>query len=315
MESQVTEHPGSLVSDISEGPILVATDGNPHADTALIAAAFIAGRVGGKVQVFSVVEHASAACRECDNTAGPSHVHRESPQQCRVHREFCEERDTRRAMIQAQVALTVGEAAKWPITVYDGPVGQTSCDIVTQSRAQLMVIGQRRQRSLDVQSETDRATEALMQCTVPIYIAAPTFRGIARRVVVAVDFTAASIHAANIVRSLSARDARMYLIHVVPYASAEELDERRRQLLNVEQSLRDESGVRVESIMLLGDAARETLSFAEGIQADVIACGLSGRRGISSAADPSSPAGDGVTRDLIRNASCSMLIAPRLTRW
>jgi len=85
-------------------------------------------------------------------------------------------------------------------------------------------------------------------------------------------------------------------------------------LLNVEQSLRDESGVRVESIMLLGDAARETLSFAEGIQADVIACGLSGRRAIS-VADTSSPAGDGVTRDLIRHASCSILIAPSLTGW
>ena len=312
MESQARELPGSPVSDIGEGPILVATDGNPHADTALIAAAFIAGRVGGNVQVFSIVEHASPACRECDNAAGASHVHGEPRQECHLQEEIAEERDARCAMIEAQVALTVGEAADWPITVYDGPLAQTTCDLVTQSHAQLMVIGQRRQRSLDLQSEEERATEALMQCAVPIYIAAPTLRGIARRVVVAIDFSLASIHAAHIVRCLSAPDARMYLIHVVPYASARELEERRRQLLNVEQSLGDESGVSVESIMLVGDAARETLSFAEGIQADVIACGLSGRRAISPA-DPSAPAGDDVTRNLIRHASCSMLIAPALT--
>ncbi|MES2358986.1 MAG: universal stress protein [Gemmatimonadota bacterium] len=295
-----------------EAPILVATDGNPHADTALIAAAFIAGRVGANVQVFSIVEHASPACRECDNTAGASHVSHDPRKQCGAQEEISEERDARCAMIAAQVALTVGEAANWPITVHDGPLGQTTCDLVTRSHAQLMVIGQRRQRSLDLQSEDERATDALMQCAVPIYIAAPTLRGIARRVVVAIDFSVASIHAAHIVKRLSAPDARMYLIHVVSYASAQELEERRRQLLNIEHSLRDESGVCVESIMLLGDAARETLSFAEGIQADVIACGLSGRRAVSPA-DPSPPVGDDVTRGLIRHASCSMLIAPALT--
>ncbi|HWG33234.1 MAG TPA: universal stress protein [Gemmatimonadaceae bacterium] len=312
MESQARELSRSPVSDIGEGPILVATDGNPHADTALIAAAFIAGRVGGNVQVFSIVEHASPACRECDNAAGARHVPLVPRTEWQAQEENSEERDARCAMIAAQVALTVGEAANWPVTVHDGPLGQTTRDLVARSHAQLMVIGQRRQRSLDVESGTDCATEALMQCAVPIYIAAPTLRGIARRVVVAIDFGVASIHAAYIVKRLSAPDARMYLIHVVPHASAQELEERRRQLLNIEHSLRDESGFCVESIMLLGDAARETLGFAEGIQADVIACGLSGRHA-ASPADPAAPVRDDVTRELIRHASCSMLIAPGVT--
>ena len=298
---------------MEDRPILVATDGNAHADTALIAAAFIAGRVGGNVRVFSIVEGASPACREWDNTSGRLHGPHEPRPRCRTQERISGEREARCAMIKGQVALTVGDAANWPVTVHDGPLGETSRDLVTRTHARLMVIGQCRQRTVDVHADADRATDVLMQCGVPVYIAAPTLRGIARRVVAAIDFSEASIRAAQVVSRICAADARMYLVHVIPYASTREMEARRRELLSVERMLNERSGVRLESIMLVGDnAAGETLNFADGIQADVIACGSPDSRAISSQ-DPSSPAADHVTQDLIRQASCSLLIAPALT--
>jgi|GEM_PF-1261488 len=312
MQSQPADQIVSHTLDDADRPILVATDGHLHADAAFIAAAFLAGRVGANVRVFSVVERSAPSCREHNRTAASRHDISELRKPCRTQEKMREDIDTRRAGVATQVALTVGESADWPITVRGGPLDQTSEDIVTQSHAQLLVIGQCLARRLDAQPGACHGTHVLMRRAIPIYIAAPTLRGIARRVVIAMDFSMAGVRAAHIACHLSAADASVYLVHVLPKASAQDLDDRRCRLQGIERSLRGGADVRVESILLLGDAAQELLGFADGIQADLIACGTSSLP-LLPGTRPYAPVPGRVTRDLIRQASCSMLIAPHLS--
>jgi len=314
MESQAAEQVISRMPRGVGSPILVATDGHPHADTALIATAFLAGRAGANVQVFSVVERSTPSYRERNRMAGPSHDLTELRNPSLTQEGMHEDLAARRALVTRQVALTVGEAADWPITVRRGPLGQASKDLVVQSDAQLLVIGQRVQRRADARSGGRHATHALMQAAIPVYIAAPTLRGIARRVVIALDFGVTDVRAAHFVSRLSAVDANVYLVHVLPRWSAQNLEERRRRLQDVERALRAGSDARVESILLVGDAAQEILGFADGIRADVIACGISSRPFLPDT-DPYQPQPGHVTRGLIGQASCSMLIAPRVSVW
>jgi len=312
MEPQPADETVSRIPDDAGRPILVATDGHPRADTALIAAAFLAGRVGANVQLFSVVEGSTPTYLERDRTSASPRDISELRKPCRTQEQMREDIDLRRAGVATQVALTVGEAADWPITVRGGPLDQTSEEIVTGSHAQLLVIGQCLAHRFDTQPGTCHGTHVLMRRAIPIYIAAPTLRGIPRRVVIAMDFSMAGIRAAHLVRRLSAVDASVYLVHVVPKDSAHELEERRRRLQGIGRSLCEGSDVHVEPILLLGDAARETLGFAHGIGADIITCGTS-RLPFLPSTYPYPPLLGRVTRDLIGQASCSMLIAPHVS--
>ena len=122
MESQAADQIISRIPDDADRPILVATDGCPHADTALIAAAFLAGRVGANVHVFSVVERSTPSYQKCDRTSASTHDISEPRKLCRTREKMREGIDMRRARVATQVALTVGEAADWPITVRGGPL-------------------------------------------------------------------------------------------------------------------------------------------------------------------------------------------------
>jgi nucleotide-binding universal stress UspA family protein len=292
-------------------PILVATDGHAHADTAMIAAAFLAGRSGQNVQVFSAVEGVALPCQRCQERSGAAQSQGKAVKPCRTQIALQHALAQRRTAIETQVALTVGEAAEWPITVQAGTLSDVSRDLIAHLNAQLLVVGQCRQRRLDAPPGSCEATEQLIHSSIPIYIAAPTLRGLARRIVIAMDFSETSMRAAYLATRFSARDASLYLVHVLPHAAASELEERRHHLLRVAQSVRSGTECRVESVLLLGAAAPETLGFADGIQADVIACGASSLPAYP-VSRPSSPSLGRVARDLIRRVSCSLLIAPEL---
>ena len=306
------------VSD-EDRPILVATDGHAHADTAMIAAAFLAGRTGQNVHAFSVIERMASPCHNCDRPANVSHANMQKTETSENPRTLCRtkmllecEQATRRSTIETQLSLTVGEAAEWPITIRAGTLTETAQQIITETRAQLLVIGQCRQRRPDAPADACHATEQFTRATIPIYIASPTLRGMARRVVVAMDFSETSVRAAQLAIRLSAADANVYLVHVLPHMSARDLEDRRTQLQRMAHSLSHGTDVRVESVLVLGAPAAETLGFADGIRADLIACGASSLP-IYPTTRPCPPSLGRATRDLIRRASDSLLIVPGFT--
>lgn len=217
----------------------------------------------------------------------------------------------RRALVDTQIGLTVGEAAEWPITVQAGTLGDVSRDVIARTDAQLLVMGQCQQRRLNAPASACASTEQLMHSTIPLYIAAPTLRGLARRVVVAMDFSETSLCAAHLAMRFSARDATLYLVHVLAHAMTPQLDARRQQLQRVAQSVRAGTDGRVESVILLGAVVPETLGFADGIQADLIACGASSLPAYPIPR-PSLPSLGRVAREFIRRTPCSLLVAPEL---
>jgi len=270
-----------------DGAILVATDGQSHADPAMIAAAFLAGRNGQSTHVFSAVESGDD------------------------ERMIRHELLTRRVKVETQVALTVGEAAEWPIHVDAGTLGDVSKRIIAETHAQLLVLGQCRHRGLGMAPDRGAATERLLRGTIPAYIAAPTLRGLARRVVIAMDFSETSVRAAQLATRFCAPQANLYFVHVVPSVAISELEERRRHLQRMTTLLNRGTDHRGEAVLLVGSAAPELLGFAGGIQADLIVCGASSLVAYPTRR-PLSPAIGRVTRELIRRTSCSLLIAPEM---
>jgi nucleotide-binding universal stress UspA family protein len=291
-------------------PILVATDGHSHADTALVAAAFLAGYSGRSVQVFSAVERVPLSCQDAHH-AESVHLNESTVTSSQRQIAAQDAMAARRALVDTQIGLTVGDAAEWPITVQAGTLGDVSRDVIARTDAQLLVIGQCQQRRLNAPASACASTEQLIHSPIPVYIAAPTLRGLARRVVVAMDFSETSLCAAHLAMRFSARDATLYLVHVLAHTMTPQLDARRRQLQRVAQSVRAGTDGRVESVILLGAVVPETLGFADGIQADLIACGASSLPAYPTPR-PSPPSLGRVAREFIRRTPCSLLVAPEL---
>jgi len=294
-----------------ERPILVATGGRPNADTAMIAAAFLAGRNREAVHVFSVVENVLVPCRTCHQAAETAAAQGHTAEVCKARRAVQNELILRRTAVETQIGLTVGETARWPIQVHAGTLSDITRSVVADTRAQVLVIGQSRQRSLVSPPGECAPTEQLTHTSIPVYIAAPTLRGLARRVVVAMDFSEISVRAAQLAMRCSAADASVYLIHVLPHAAVSELETRRHQLQHVARILQTETDFHVEPVLLLGAAAPETLGFAGGIGADLIACGAYSPPAYPTTR-PVPPALGRVARELIRRVPCSLLIAPEM---
>jgi nucleotide-binding universal stress UspA family protein len=296
-------------SDTDCAPIVVATDGHSHADPAILAAAFIAGHLGAGVRVLSVVEGAKNPCRQCLERAEMADVPAET-RECGRQRILT----ARRAAVDNQLTLTVGRRASWSASVHGGSLLRESRRVIGRDNAQLLVIGQCERGSLRALEAPCGAMQLLTHSTVPVYIASATLRGLAQRVVVAMDFSAASIRAACTVGRLSAYGARIYLVHVRPRMPASAmpgrdvlLDEAREQLQRVEHQLTKQLSTQIESVILYGDVVTETLAFADGIQADVVACGRGRIRALPNRALEAAAAGT-VTTGLLRRATSSLLV-------
>ena len=124
------------------------------------------------------------------------------------------------------------------------------------------------------------------------------------------DFSDRSEPAFHIARSL-ARDyaAKLYLLHVVPYTSFGALEgapsdapEREREAKQMLHKLAAEvPGVPVETAVVLGQAAEDTVAFAAKHKIDVIVLGTHGHTGLSRLLMGS------VAEHVLRDAPCPVL--------
>jgi nucleotide-binding universal stress UspA family protein len=123
------------------------------------------------------------------------------------------------------------------------------------------------------------------------------------------------LRAVQEVLRVSATDVTVYLVHVIstlsPTASEatkNSVDDRRLALRRLEESLR-ERGIQVRSTLLFGVPAVELLRFADGVHADLVACGAEP----ATSRPAGSPQCSGrVTMHLITHAPCPVLVIPDL---
>jgi nucleotide-binding universal stress UspA family protein len=283
-----------------DGPILIATDGSVNADPAFTAAALLASHTGAVVQVFSVVEPLP------EHTADTEHAAFDLRERCELLREA----------VEAQVELTLGAMPDWPITILAGPLGTMSRQITSERNAQFVVVGRHRHSVFGRMVGADGAMHILEWASAPVYAASPDMQTVPTRTVVGIDFGVASIRAAHTLSRIIADDGTLYLVHVLPKLSPHRklarkdmsMSDAQTALTALARSLHVASRVHVQAVVLFGVPARELLAFANGIGADLIACG-------TNAITPSRTHGNvlhtgSCAATLLSEASCSMLVAP-----
>lgn len=198
--------PAEAIMQPSRGRIvLVATDTTSASAPALRVAFALAGR-GEVVHALHVVDTRSApipppldmAIALVDASFGDSF------------------REARQQEVRSSIATTLGTSVDWPATI---ALGTPSAAIAGRARAlgaDLVVVGLRRHHAVERALGDETSLHVMQASPCPVIAAGETLRGFPKRVLVAVDFSQASLEAARAADRLVGRDATLVLAYVAP---------------------------------------------------------------------------------------------------
>ncbi|MBK5187109.1 MAG: universal stress protein [Gemmatimonadaceae bacterium] len=181
--------------------------------------------------------------------------------------------ETCRNALRAHVTAVVGPVG-WPLEVNEQAPIDAIIEQVRNLRAGLIVMGLRRHGVLRRVIARDLLAEVLRAARVPVLAVRPDITSLPKRAVVAIDFSRASIRAAQLARQLLADDGALCLVHVSPGNS----DETRARLERIIDELAPAPGMTMTSILLHGDIQASIEGFAQAVSADLLAMG-SGHHG------------------------------------
>jgi nucleotide-binding universal stress UspA family protein len=261
--------------------IVVAADGRTPSEAAIAAACRLA--YGATFGVISVISVGLSTDREQIQTSAPLSV------------------DARRELIERQLHRVLGEAPDAWIEIRSGYPPAALASFAQLHGVSILVVGIGRPAVLD-RLRGDESTLRLARMTQTPLFAVANGRAVPpRRVVVAMDFSRASMRAAKWAMTVAAPDGDISLVNVrTPAERATPYGSLRRLAVH----LQDRYAGRVSPVDLQGDPATELLAYAGEQRADVISIGSRGIRGIS----PGS-LGPVATR-VVRCARCSLILAP-----
>jgi nucleotide-binding universal stress UspA family protein len=282
---------------------LVAVDeGSDATCAALDVAAAVMRARGTRVEALSVIDPYTAGAVL---TGGQGAV-------ARAPKLRAEQR-ARRAAIRRRLAERAADLVPWPVHIAFGRPADVIVGEARERGADLIIMGLRPHGTLDRIFRDETTLRVIRLSPVPVLAITPGLFTLARRVVVAIDFSRASIMAARTALALFGGLARFAFVYVEPAPGAAEQDEGSR-IIEAEgipgafRHLRELLGVAndpsVETVALRGDAAAELLAFATRYGADVLAAG-SQRHGLLDRLRVGR-----VTTALVRQAPCSLLIMP-----
>jgi nucleotide-binding universal stress UspA family protein len=225
-------------------------------------------------------------------------------------------REQREGEVRAGIAATLGKPVDWPSQV---ALGVPAYVIVREARrlhADLIVLGLRRHNVLQRATGDETTLHVMRAAPCPVIGATEPLAGRPRRVLVAVDFSRASLEAARAADHLVGADGTLLLAYVAP-AEVDVPDNGERVIheLGVDAAFRwfrSELGrapaAPVEQVKLrrwtTARVAEVLLSYADGANVDMLALG-SVRHGRVERWILGS-----VTSDIARDGSRSMLVVP-----
>lgn len=261
--------------------IVVAADGRTPSDAAIAAASRLAS--GATFGVISVISVGHSTDREHLDEIDPQSV------------------DARRELIERQMHRVLGDSPDAWIEIRSGYPPAAIASFAQLHGVSVLIVGIGRPAVLD-RLRGDESTLRLARMTHTPLLAVAIGRAVPpRRVVVAMDFSRASMRAAKWAMTVAALDSVISLVNVrtpaeraTPYGS----------LGRLAAQLQDGFAGRVLPVDLQGDPATELLTYANQQQADVISVGSRGLRGVSAGS-----LGPVATR-VVRCARCSLLLAP-----
>ena len=263
--------------------IVVATDGREPADAALLAARALAPI--GTLGVLGVIP--TEAAETPSSTRGDSAA--------MVAEQV--------SVIQRQIERLFGEGVDVRIETRLGYPPAALAAYAETHGAGLLVVGIGRPRVIDRLMGDESTLRLARMSKTPILAVAPDRSIPVRHVIVGVDFTPASMRAARLAIELATPDAHVVLAHVQTPAERAWPESSLRRVIDAVQT-----GFcgNVHGRWLRGDPATELLALAHSWGADAIAIGLHGH-----ASDERVGIGN-VAMRVIRCASCSVIVAPRM---
>lgn len=287
-------------TQVTSGPVLVATDGSPAGEAAFRAAALIAGKLSSKVHVVVVVEPLPMIVPEPSAIMQPLVA---SPELL----------DAVRDGVVRQMRDLAPEGSEWNVEVEYGRPSDETARKAADTKAQLIVIGLVHHGLVDRILDGDTALEVVRQANVPVMLASPDAHALPKRAIFAVDFSPQSMDAARAALRVLDDSATITLVHVRPAATVfdgsglweEEYEQAAtRELEKFTRALGAPAATRVEATILQGGAAKMILELAQKSNADLVVAGTHGA-GLMQRLFLGS-----VATRLIRHADCSLLIVP-----
>lgn len=188
------------------GPVLIASDASDASDAAFPVARLLAVHTGASIEVMSAVQPTSI----------PMYAFDAMPTLGLTSAELVAQRTTQVRGQLARLVPDIAERAVWPVTVRSGePVGE----IVQRAReldARVIVVGRGRHGMLERTMGGESVLRLLQRGETPVLAVEHGLERLPRRVVIATDFSAFSVYAAQVALPLCAPDATVELVHVAP---------------------------------------------------------------------------------------------------
>ncbi len=185
------------------GPVLLATDGTGQSGAPVVAARLIAGHLGVPLEIVTVVE--------------PQVAYGASLGGIPVYLPELDDalKEARLADVQSYVTRYSDGAAPPTIHLAFGAVANEVARVAAERSATLIVVGAAPHQRLNRMVAGERAVHMLRSSTVPVLSVPPGFEALPRNVIVAVDFSPASVRAAEAALLLVAGGGTLTLLHVL----------------------------------------------------------------------------------------------------
>lgn len=305
-DSAYASRPGFGVRPTTGPAVLLATDGSDAADGAVQVASAYARMKAATVEVLAVLPpppppsaFQSLPCPDVPTALDTDAARQLEHRWLDVHR---------------QVDRLTNAGTVWPVDIEIGAPSTVIAREIARREPTLVVMGLRQHMGAADAGRDETTLQVIRRSSAPVLAVPATQVTLPRTVVVAVDFSRASLHAARTALGLVQTGGTILLTHVRPEMSfsPEQVEgwsviyshgvAGAFKRLQVELSAPD--GVTVETVFLDGTVAPELIAFAQRAGAELIAAGshrhtfvnrmLLGR----------------VTTTLVREAHCALLITP-----
>jgi len=188
------------------------------------------------------------------------------------------------AEMRSVLHIDSGAPAAWPFSIDVGIVAGSIIAQAQRADADMVVMGLARHATIGRAMGRDTVREVMALGGVPVLAVRPQLVTLPRRVVVAVDFSQASIRAAHLARRLVDEHGSMHLLFVEPafLDNKSESTEGMRliQARGVEAAfaqlvseLKPSAGMTIATIVRRGNAMAEISRFCEELGPDLVAVG------------------------------------------
>jgi len=280
-----------------EPVIVLATDGTSQSDPAIAFALALSKRRSVNVRVVTVVDHLPVPFGAVD---------------FKLMSEI-EESLQRDTLATVTHQITLGGDQDWRIDLESGNPAERIGAVAAEADASMIILGLGGHGLTDRLFGSETALRLVRISRTPVLAVGPNAPSEPRRILVAMDFSEASIEAARLALEFADPKATIVLAHCVPWSRNEYVPEKwfrshevaiAAELTRVARWLDADKKFRISHRILYGRVAPTLLSYAEELGADLIVIGSRGRTGLARVL-----AGQTVSK-LIRGARCSVLVLP-----